>query len=189
MKFVEPIRDLDNVNAVSHYIKERYGEKYFIMFEIGIHTGLRISDILRLRVKDVRGKDEMILAEKKTARRKQRNKERAVYFNSRLSAEIREYTKGLDLYAYVVHRANNDYKPVSREYCYRIIRDACEHCGIEHAGTHTMRKTFGYHHYQRTKDVAFLMKLFNHSSPEITLRYIGVNREAIREAMTFNLFG
>ncbi|MFL0366188.1 site-specific integrase, partial [Pseudobacillus sp. 179-B 2D1 NHS] len=42
-----------------------------------------------------------------------------------------------------------------------------------------MRKTFGYHFYQRTKDVAMLQQIFGHSSPSITLRYIGINDEMV----------
>jgi integrase len=42
-------------------------------------------------------------------------------------------------------------------------------------GTHTLRKTFGYHFYQRTKDVAMLQQIFGHSASSITLRYIGIN--------------
>jgi integrase len=66
---------------------------------------------------------------------------------------------------------------------YYIIKNACEEAGIEErVGTHTMRKTFGYHHYQRFKDVAMLQKMFNHSSPQITLRYIGIEQDQIDES-------
>ncbi|MBO8430908.1 site-specific integrase, partial [Spirochaetes bacterium] len=46
-------------------------------------------------------------------------------------------------------------------------------------GTHSMRKSFGYHHYKQFKDVAMLQMIFNHSSPQITLRYIGINQDQI----------
>jgi integrase len=42
-----------------------------------------------------------------------------------------------------------------------------------------MRKTFGYWHYQQYHDVAMLQTIFNHSSPSITLRYIGINQDEI----------
>ena len=51
-------------------------------------------------------------------------------------------------------------------------------------GTHTMRKTFGYHHYKKFKDIAMLQKIFNHCSPEVTLRYIGIEQEQIEESYT-----
>ena len=47
----------------------------------------------------------------------------------------------------------------------------------EKFGTHSMRKTFGYHHYKKYKDVAMLQKIFNHSSPAVTLTYIGIEQE------------
>ncbi|MBP7433838.1 tyrosine-type recombinase/integrase, partial [bacterium] len=53
---------------------------------------------------------------------------------------------------------------------------------------HTLRKTFGYHLYQKTKDVALLQYLFNHKSPSVTLRYIGINQNMADEVMKgFNL--
>lgn len=54
---------------------------------------------------------------------------------------------------------------------------------MENIGTHTMRKTFGYHFYQKTKDAAMLMKIFNHSNIYITLRYIGMEQDYIDEVM------
>ena len=61
--------------------------------------------------------------------------------------------------------------------------NSCKEAGLqERVGTHTMRKTFGYHHYQKFKDVAMLQKIFNHSSPQITLRYIGIEQDQIDES-------
>ena len=70
-------------------------------------------------------------------------------------------------------------------YRYKIINAACEEAGLEErVGTHTLRKTFGYHHYQKFKDVVMLQKIFNHYSPEITLRYIGIEQAQIDESYT-----
>lgn len=67
----------------------------------------------------------------------------------------------------------------------RIIRKSCKLAGLpEKVGTHTMRKTFGYHHYQKFKDVAILQKIFNHSTPQVTLRYIGIEQDQIDESYT-----
>lgn len=54
----------------------------------------------------------------------------------------------------------------------------------ERVGTHTMRKTFGYHHYKQNRDVAMLQKIYNHSSPKITLEYIGIIQDEIEESYT-----
>lgn len=58
-----------------------------------------------------------------------------------------------------------------------------EYVGLDDIGTHTLRKTFGYHFYKQTKDVAFLQELFNHSDQRTTLRYIGINQDAMNNAM------
>ena len=73
-------------------------------------------------------------------------------------------------------------KPITRVQAYRILNDAAKTVGIEEIGTHTLRKTFGYHMYQQTKDVAMLQQIFGHSAPSITLRYIGINHDMIDEA-------
>ena len=46
-------------------------------------------------------------------------------------------------------------------------------------GTHTLRKTFGYWAYKQGIDITLLMRIFNHSAPSITLRYIGITQEEI----------
>ncbi|MGN1132438.1 MAG: tyrosine-type recombinase/integrase, partial [Ruminococcus sp.] len=62
----------------------------------------------------------------------------------------------------------------------RFIKQACTALKIgATVGTHTMRKSFGYHHYRKHKDVAILQTIFNHSAPSITLHYIGVQQDEI----------
>lgn len=61
---------------------------------------------------------------------------------------------------------------------------------MEEIGTHTLRKTFGYHFYKKTKDVAMLQDIFNHSAPVVTKRYIGITQDEIDEAIDkFNFKG
>ena len=67
---------------------------------------------------------------------------------------------------------------------FEIINNACFKCGIEdRISMHGLRKTFGYHHYQQFHDVAILQYLLNHSSPSITLRYIGITQDTVEETL------
>jgi integrase len=76
---------------------------------------------------------------------------------------------------------------LDRSQVYRVLNEACSATGVNaNIGTHTMRKTFGYHHYKQFKDVAMLQMIFNHSSPNITLRYIGIDQDEIDES--YNAF-
>ncbi len=54
MNFVQPIRDPEQIQQIKEYLKEN-SERNFILFVIGINTGLRISDILKLKIGDLKG--------------------------------------------------------------------------------------------------------------------------------------
>lgn len=176
MNFVEPIRDKDDIQAMKDYLKE-WNERNYILFLLGINSGLRISDIVQLRVKDVQGwyiKTKEIKTGKPLKRK----------MTPVLKREIREYIKGKPLHHYLFQSRNGKNKPMTRVNAYYIIRLAAEDLGIDNVGTHTMRKTFGYHYYNKTKDIATLMALFNHASPAITLRYIGIKQDQQDKAMS-----
>ena len=66
---------------------------------------------------------------------------------------------------------------------YQMFQKGAKLLGRDDIGTHTLRKTFGYHYYKKTKDVATLMEIFGHSSEKITKRYIGINEDEISETL------
>ncbi|MDI6508921.1 tyrosine-type recombinase/integrase, partial [Bacillus wiedmannii] len=74
-------------------------------------------------------------------------------------------------------------KPITKVQAYRILNNCADMVGLENIGTHSMRKTFGYHYYKKTKDVAYLMTIFNHASQEVTKRYIGITQDEIDASM------
>lgn len=173
---MEPIRDIAKIRELKSYLRQRSYRDYFL-FTLGINSGLRISDILPLRVKDVNQGKYLRLREKKTGNA------RKIIITPSLKREIKEYTRGKSDYDYLFP-SRKDGKPISRMQAWQILHDAAIACGIEGPiGTHSLRKTFGYHFYHQTKDVAMLQQIFGHSSPSITLRYIGINHEMIDRAL------
>lgn len=87
-------------------------------------------------------------------------------------------------YDYLFKGRNGENKPINRVMAYMIINQACKKAQItDNVGTHTLRKTFGYHHYQTFHDVAILQYLLNHSSPSITLRYIGITQDNVEDTL------
>ena len=179
---MEPIRDGATVRAIADSLKEK-DDKFYIMFMIGIYSGLRVSDILRLRVRDVRGKAEIRIREKKTG------KEKFFPVNRELAEAVAAYCEGKQGTDYLIPSSRRPGAPISREYAYRVIHAAGQRFGLEHLGTHTMRKTFGYHFYTQTKDVVLLMRIFNHSDQSKTLRYIGIEQRTIDDAMKAFRYG
>lgn len=173
MNFVQPIREKNKIEEIKNILKHSSYRDYFL-FYFGINTGLRISDILPLKSKDVQG-DYIKIKEKKTG------KEKRFIINNDLKAEIKEYTKNMNDEDYLFPSQKKGH--LSRVRAYEILRQAGEKAGLEEIGTHTLRKTFGYHFYKENKDVAMLQKIFNHSAPSITLRYIGISQDEIDEVL------
>ena len=67
---------------------------------------------------------------------------------------------------------------LSRSQAWRVLKAAGESAGLKNIGTHSLRKTFGYHIYKRSgADIGLVQKLLNHSASKVTLRYIGIDRE------------
>lgn len=182
MNYVEPIRDRNQIKNMERVLKEQ-SERNYMLFVFGIHIGLRISDILNLKVSDVMGCTYVWVTEKKTGKR---NK---FVIPDGLKKEIANYVYDMDPDDYLFQSRKGFNQPIGRGQAYRIIRAAGVRVGLKNLGTHTLRKTFGYHHYQQHKDIVLLQEIFNHSSPEITLRYIGINDDVKRKSLkSFNLF-
>jgi integrase len=176
MNFVQPIRDPEKIEVVKHYFKGK-SERNYMLFIIGLNTGLRISDILNLKIGDLRD-HHIRLRETKT------HKQKMIRITPSLGRELKRYLEGRENHEYIFQSRNGQNKPIGRSMAYKILREAADAYNLVDIGTHTLRKTFGYHFYLQTKDVAMLQELFNHSSPHITLRYIGINQDSMDKAMT-----
>lgn len=134
---------------------------------MGINVGLRISDLLPLMVRDVRNKSHIVIREKKTGKKKR------FPINAELREIINTYIKSKKF------PSRKTGRNIDRVQAYRILNRASAEVGLAEIGTHTLRKTFGYHFYKRYRDVALLQQIFNHSAPSITMRYIGNNQDII----------
>ena len=179
INWVEPIRDLHIVESIAKdfkYSKSATGKRNYILWCIGIYCGLRVSDILRLKVRDVRNKDEINIIERKTGKR------RFYPLPPPIKAVLNEYCRGKDKNDYLIAKLSCN-SPIKRCQAYKIISDAATKYGLTSIGTHTMRKTFGYWFYKQTGDVSMLMTIFGHSCEAETLRYIGVTKSVIKEAV------
>ena len=179
MEFVQPIRDLKQIDTLKKLLKQQSLRDY-CLFVLGINSGLRISDLLKLRISDVsekgKVKDRIRLREKKT------NKFKDFPISNNAKKAIKEYLQSRVI--------NNEDEPLFlsrknkgfllRQRAYLILNEAAKSIGIkEKIGTHTLRKTFGYHAYNNGYDITLIQKLFNHSSSSVTLRYIGITQEEL----------
>ncbi|WP_203289841.1 tyrosine-type recombinase/integrase [Metabacillus sp. cB07] len=171
-KNVQPLRTIEEIEDMKQALRRFCSERDRFLFVFGINTGLRVSDILPLKVINVKDKSHVIIKEKKTKKIKR------FLIPSSLQNEINAYIKGMNDEDLLFPSRKGD-KPISTTQAYRAFVKAAEMIDKDDVGTHTMRKTFGYHYYRRTKDIAFLQEIFNHSAPSITKRYIGITQDEI----------
>jgi integrase len=176
MKFVQPIRDRESIEAMKNELLKN-GYRDYLLFSLGINTGLRISDILALKVKDVKA-THITIIEKKT------NKSKRAKITASLKEDINKFISNMNDEEHLFQSRKGDNKAITRVQAYRILNKVASKLNIDEIGTHTLRKTFAYHFYQQYKDIALLQELFNHSAPSVTLRYIGINQDVLDEAMS-----
>ena len=186
-----PIEDRSMVNRWLRIAKDhdanrvRGGVSWYLLLVLGFGTGLRIGDLCRLRVKDVRCRERVCIIAEKT------DKQTDIPLQAATRKAIDGLLKNMDENDYALtsrqkSRKTGESKPISRQRCYDIMRKIAKEAGFdEHVGCHTMRKTFAWHLYQSTGgNLALLQKVLNHSSQEATIHYLGLDQKAIDEAIT-----
>ena len=177
---VQPLRTQQEINDFLFCLRRnKNANRDVFLFLIGINSGLRMSDIVKLQKKDIISSKNPRIVEKKTG------KTRILYLSS-LQDLIQDYTKDLEPEDYLFPSTKGGHLEVNT--VYQMFQKVAKLLGRDDIGTHTLRKTFGYHYYKKTKDVATLMEIFGHSSEKITKRYIGINEDEISETLlTFRL--
>lgn len=167
MATVHPLKDKRDIQRM----KDALHGRDLLLFKIGINSSLRISDILPLKREDFDG-DHVRLYEKKTGK----------YKEIRINKAARQAIEELAPASGYLFPSRKGDKPITATQAWRILNAAAERAGLTiNFGTHTMRKTFAYHAYNGGKgaDITLLMRVLNHSSARETLRYIGIEQEAI----------
>lgn len=177
---VEPIRSPAVIARIKEYLAD--SPRDFALFVVGIHFGLRGSDLLRLKWRDLTidsntMADELRVLEQKTGKARdvaiQRNaREALLMLHAHVKPKPTDFVfpsrKGMPLTIQRLHQMVNEWT------------DAVGARG--NYGTHTLRKTFGYHLRMAGVGIEVIMKVFGHASQETTLRYIGVDADETRAA-------
>lgn len=158
--------------------------KFCLLLSVGVNTGLRISDLLRLKASDLVGHDTFKIDEGKTG--KERNIKINKDLREILDRVLPKYIQGsFDRLLFL-----NKYgtKAIDKSYVNVKFKEICKKYKVKVDGnlsSHTFRKTLGrrvaeVHNYS---DQSFLMlsKLFNHSNTTVTRTYLGITETEIHE--------
>lgn len=177
MEFVEPIRDRKKINDMKKYLQGN--KRDFLLFTLGINSALRVSDLLELKFEDIideklKPLDHIKLKETKTGKHNKIAISKSV--KKAIINYIKEYYKG-NLSYYVFYSRKGINKPIQRAMAWKVIKGAADAVGVKDIGTHSLRKTWAYHSYKAGTDIVIIQDMLNHSSPAITLRYIGITQD------------
>lgn len=177
----KPLKTKQEIELVRELIKTKTKDplRNLLIFNIGINNGIRTNDILNLKVADVLDKDETEIKESKTGKSRKLRLDVA-----NIKDDLKELCKHKQPDDYVFTSYKNPKQPIQTVTVYRLFkRLASEHPTLHGLTAHSMRRTFGYQYYRQTKNVVALMKLFNHASQAVTLRYIGIEQEELDESL------
>jgi len=187
MNFVEPIRDRKKIAQIKNQLRGQRRYRDLLLFVVGINTALRISDLLALRV-------EHFLEDRQQIRRRfwikeqKRGKRQEIVINTSIQDALEEY---LTIYPEItddpVHfiffntKANSFRHPIRRGQAWKVITTICQQVGLHgNFGTHSLRKTWGYHARMQGVDLALIMHKLNHESIAYTKRYLGITDDELQ---------
>jgi integrase len=158
----------------------------------GLRTALRIGDILRLRWEDVLELDGSDIRSSIFLKERKTDKPKTIALHPELISALREYRSKLNniTEGYIFTSKRSKGKPINRSTAWRIVKSAALNLKIYGViCCHSLRKTFGYHAWQSGFAVVVLMDIYNHSSYEVTKRYLGISqddRDKVYKNISFN---
>jgi integrase len=194
---VEPIRKLEDVKRMYEWLNENRTVKEAECFLIGCNIALRIGDLLGLSFEQVDGKEKVSIRELKNGFRKDipitpivqgaidRLKE---YYGSKQFYKAKDF-EAKYLFQSTSRRAFHLCQPICTQWMGLSLKTGSKDLGLDYnVNTHSMRKTWGYHAYEKGNDIAYIQALLNHRDQYTTLRYIGVTRDSVNKMLIENNF-
>lgn len=189
MDFVEPIRDKRKISQIKNMLTGAERFRDLLLFAVGINTALRISDLLALQIGDFVD-EQGTIHQRFSIREAKRDKRNEVVINASIREALEKYLRA---YPGIIRNADNfiffstklsDYnytKPITRVQAWRLISWMCDSVGLSgNYGTHTLRKTWGYHARQSGVPLELIMAKLNHANISMTKRYLGITDDELR---------
>lgn len=180
----KPITTAEKVLDIQDYLRYK-NERDYVLFLLGVTTGYRAGDLVKLKVRDVREslrRGEFTIYEGKKMNSKnikQRNrKPRTVEIRPKVAKLLKDYIKDKKDYEYVFQSRKGINQHIGVQAVSNILKEAGEYFRLYDITAHSMRKTYAYKIYlESDKDIVAVKELLGHRSIEETKRYIGLDKE------------
>ena len=176
----EPIKDKKELKSlINFYNTKKPNLRNHCLIVLGLNTALRISDILTLKWNMLydfgrkKFKNRITINEKKTG------KTNIIPINKNLLICLQKLFCKIKPQAndYLFTKRTNRSQPINRTQAYRIVKKAANECNLTgNISCHSLRKTFGFFAWKQGTQPALLMAIYNHSSYNITKRYLRITQ-------------
>lgn len=178
---VDPIRKIKDIKAISKLTQD--SPRDHLLFIMGINNGLRAGDLIKLRVKDVQ---QMKVGDTLTIKESKTGKDNILVVNKTVYKALRNYLgivqPDAEDYLFASRKGNSH---IQSQAVSKLVKKWTGAINLRgNFGAHTLRKTWGY--IQRTvHGVGFeiICKRYNHSSPAITMRYLGIQDKEVHSTL------
>jgi integrase len=202
---------LEDTIKISSVLSQRSNPRDYTIFILGINTGLRCGDILNIKWEQILNRYTGEIESSLTLFEEKTNKKRTIEFNPKVMDALES------LYLYECYQTNPNSTPsgylfksqknnklkkdsnikrinLTVDYVRKMLKEVSLSIGITYeVGTHSMRKSWGKRFMEIYKDDPLalykLQKLLRHSNPEVTLRYIGMQKEIDKEVYNNIILG
>lgn len=178
MSTTQPIKRIDEIHELREFFYNKGEMRNYVLVTLGINTALRISDLLQIKWQDVWSfegknfKEHIVVSEQKTG------KIANIYLNQQCLSDLKKSLENeIQPLEYIFKSRVGKNNHIGRNRAYVIIKEACRSLGYEgNLSCHSLRKTFGYHAWKQGISPAVIMSIYNHSSMEVTKRYLSIEQ-------------
>ena len=164
------IEDKKIIEKIKDEYRRRGWIRDLLLFVLTINTGVKLTELLKLKVCDIKNKRDLIIKETFTKIKK------VFPLNEEIQELVKEYTKNRkSKEPLFISRFG---KSIDRIQVFRNFKEICVELGFEDEySVSSWRKTFGYHYYKKYGDLAILEWIFNQSTVLETLKFIGIKED------------
>ncbi|WP_251518793.1 MULTISPECIES: tyrosine-type recombinase/integrase [Staphylococcus] len=183
MNQVDPIREIEEITAMYDVLQHKSTRDY-LLFKFAIHTGVKLSDLLNMKVNDIKDSEGDV----KAYWVEQQAPDIYIQLPDLLRDELSQYIKVEQLEDDgLLFQSNRTANCLSRQQAYRIIHSAAAELGMVHIGLTTLRKTFAYHAYQSGISISIIQKYLGHQTTFETMKFIGISTQKSKTTIALNL--
>lgn len=181
MQKTQPIKNVKDIQRFKQYYLDKQQIRNYALVTLGMNTSLRIGDLLLLKWGNVYDSHRKTYRKHLKVLEQKTGKQNLIALNKEAVNALKALRKLMSPVAsddYIFQSREGQNRPLNRSQAFRIIKAAAMELHIDGIiSCHSLRKTFGYHAWKKGTPPAVIMTIFNHSSIDVTKRYLSIDQD------------